>query len=142
MQNLSSKPDDIGGQLSLDALAIRNGDYLREMAPHGLVFASIRALESGVVIDLRIPAALPAIETTGRVTWCTPEDDHFIVGVEFVHGIDRFRARMIWQVYRIEQYRETVLKREGRELTRQDAAVEWIKRYAPDFPKLDDISNH
>ncbi|MHB8345902.1 MAG: PilZ domain-containing protein [Acidiferrobacterales bacterium] len=138
---MNAKPDNIGGRLSLDALVVPNGDYLREIAANGLVFASRRALESGAVINLRIPAELPAIETTGRVTWSTPEDDHFIVGVEFTHRIDRFRARMIWQVYRIEHYRETVLKREGRELTRQEAAIEWIKRYAPDFPKLDDFTN-
>ncbi len=139
MQNTNLDPEGIETRLRLDTVVVGDGDYLREIGPTGLVFASRLALNSGAAIELHVPIALPALETDGRVVWCRPEQDHFIVCVEFSRRIDRFRARMIWQVYRIEHYRKTVQEREGRELTRQEAAVEWIKLYAPDFPKLDDF---
>ncbi len=42
--------------------------------------------------------------------------------------------RMVEQVCHIERYRADVLEREGRALTGEQAAEEWIKRYAEDFP--------
>ena len=139
MQSTNSDPEGIGTRLRFDSVVVGDGDYLREIGPAGLVFASRLVLNPGAAIELHIPIALPALETHGRVVWCRPEGDHFIVGVEFSHRIDRFQARMIWQVCRIEHYRKTVQEREGRELTRQEAAVEWIKLHARDFPKLDDL---
>jgi hypothetical protein len=41
---------------------------------------------------------------------------------------------MVEQVCAIEQYRGEVLENEGRELTAQEAAAEWIGRYAGRFP--------
>ena len=43
---------------------------------------------------------------------------------------------MIEQVCHIEHYRKEVMLREGRELSAQEAAREWISKYAGDFPAL------
>jgi hypothetical protein len=42
---------------------------------------------------------------------------------------------MVEQVCHIEQYKADVLKKEGRELTGEEAAKEWILKYAKDFPR-------
>lgn len=44
--------------------------------------------------------------------------------------------RMIEQICHIEHYRKEVERQEGRRLSSQDAADEWISRYAGDFPEL------
>ena len=44
-----------------------------------------------------------------------------------------FQARMKAQCHQIERYRLEVLHREGRELSRDEAALEWIERYAESF---------
>jgi hypothetical protein len=41
---------------------------------------------------------------------------------------------MIEQICHIEHYRKEVKLAEGRELSSEEAADEWIKRYAGDFP--------
>ena len=41
---------------------------------------------------------------------------------------------MVEQICHIEQYRREVLKKEGRRLSSEEAASEWIVKYASDFP--------
>jgi hypothetical protein len=41
---------------------------------------------------------------------------------------------MIEQICHIESYRRDVAQQEGRQLTTEEAAVEWISRYASSFP--------
>ncbi|MBN8454337.1 hypothetical protein [Accumulibacter sp.] len=47
---------------------------------------------------------------------------------------DPFAARMLAQITLIERYRADVLRREGRRLDSDSAALEWIARYAEHFP--------
>ena len=72
----------------------------------------------------------------GNVVWCDEADGAYEIGVEFEHGRDTFRMRMIEQICHIEHYRNEVERNEGRELSSQDAAREWIARFAGDFPSL------
>jgi hypothetical protein len=44
-----------------------------------------------------------------------------------------FRARMEAQCYLVEQYQLAVAREEGRRLTADEAALEWISRYAETF---------
>jgi hypothetical protein len=46
---------------------------------------------------------------------------------------DAFKARMEAQCYEIEQYRLAVACEEGRRITADEAAFEWIGRYAQTF---------
>ena len=43
---------------------------------------------------------------------------------------------MIEQICHIEHYRAEVEGKEGRELSSQEAAKEWISSYAGDFPAI------
>ena len=56
------------------------------------------------------------------------------VGVSFLDAEDVFRARMVAQVCYIEDYRRSIARAEGRELSSEEAAGEWIARYAHKFP--------
>ena len=47
---------------------------------------------------------------------------------------DPFAARMLAQIALIERYRADVLRREGRRLDSDGAALEWISRHAEQFP--------
>jgi len=46
---------------------------------------------------------------------------------------EAFRVRMLDQVWEIGRYRQAVLKNTGRLLTQEEAALEWIERYAATF---------
>ena len=64
-------------------------------------------------------------------------DEGYEVGVEFVMPDDEYRARMVEQLCYIEHYKRRVQAREGRELSGEQAAREWIEKYAAHFPDLD-----
>lgn len=100
----------------------------------GLSFVSDEHHALGAIIQVRIPTVDPPFEARARVVWTKPERDGFCVGVQFLDENDAFRARMVEQVCAIEQYRGEVWENEGRELTQQEAAAEWIGRFAGRFP--------
>lgn len=100
----------------------------------GLAFLSSWCPQVGEVLQLRIPTVEPAFEAHARVTWCRPEAGRFLVGVQFLDASDAFRSRMVQQVCSIENYRNDVRLREGRELSTQEAAAEWIAKFAGRFP--------
>ena len=59
-------------------------------------------------------------------------------GDDATGGTGAFRARMIAQVEQIELYRLAVMREQGRSLSRDQAAREWIARYAGDFARDED----
>ncbi|MFQ5518727.1 MAG: hypothetical protein ACE5E3_01865 [Mariprofundus sp.] len=48
--------------------------------------------------------------------------------------VGQFRSRMEAQICLIENYRKEQLIQTGRLLSRDEAAAEWITRFAADFP--------
>lgn len=103
----------------------------------GLAFHSGWCPAVGDVLQLRIPTVDPPFEARARVMWCRPEDGRFLVGVQFLDRSDAFRSRMVQQVCAIERYRDEVREQEGRELGTQEAAAEWIAKFAGQFPALE-----
>lgn len=100
----------------------------------GLAFESDEPAAPGTTVEVRIPEVEPPFEARARVVHCEPEGDHYCIGVQFLDAGDAFRVRMVEQVCSIERYRRTVREREGRELTREEAASEWIRENAERFP--------
>ncbi len=100
----------------------------------GLSFTTDEALEVGATIEVRIPEVDPPFEAPARVVWASPEGERHCVGVQFLEASDAFRVRMVEQVCAIERYRREVQEEEGRTLTSQQAAAEWIGKYAGRFP--------
>lgn len=49
---------------------------------------------------------------------------------------EAFAARMVEQICHIAHYRQSALTREGRALSEERAASEWIARFATGFPAL------
>lgn len=108
--------------------------HSRNVSSGGLAFVSADCPRVGDLLKLRIPTVRPPFEAAARVAWCRPEDDGYLVGVQFVDSAAAFRSRMVQQVCSIENYRREVQEREGRELSTQEAAAEWIEKYAGRFP--------
>jgi hypothetical protein len=100
----------------------------------GLAFVSSSCPAIGDVLRLRIPTVQPPFEAEARVAWCRPEGRRFLIGVTFLDPTAAFQSRMVQQVCSIENYRSEVQQREGRALTPQEAAAEWISKYAGRFP--------
>lgn len=100
----------------------------------GLAFQSRVELAPGAIVEVRIPVVRPEFESKARVVWCNGREDGFELGVEFLDVADAFRVRMVEQVCHIENYKQEVYRAEGRTLTTEEAAREWIGKYAANFP--------
>jgi hypothetical protein len=100
----------------------------------GLGFHCDRELKHGDVIKILIPFVSPPFETQARVAWSRAHDGHFEIGVEFLAQEDAFMTRMVEQVCHIENYKKNIYQKEGRVLSPEEAAQEWIRKYASKYP--------
>ena len=57
---------------------------------------------------------------------------------EDVIAQDAFTVRMQRQCRQVEQYRQSVLQNEGRYLSKDEAAAEWIEQFAEGFARDND----
>lgn len=113
-----------------------SGPDLRDIGHGGLSFRYSRPVPVGATIRIRIAVTNPVFEAVCRVAWCEEEGDSYRVGVEFLDQADRYRARMVEQVCQIEEYRRDMQAKHGRVLTAQEAAFEWISKFAKSFPRF------
>ena len=102
----------------------------------GLAFMSQKPLEVLQRVRVCIPLLRQDNHLVGNVVWCEKNTRGYEIGIEFEKSRDVFRLRMIEQICHIEHYRKEVERLEGRMLTSQEAAGEWIPKYAGDFPAL------
>lgn len=112
------------------------GEVLRNVSEGGLCFSTCTAVESGQGIRVTIPVLGRHFEVDGVVAWCRGVAQGYEVGVRFLSPQDRFCVRMVEQLCYIEDYRGTVERNEGRTLTSEQAAREWIHRFAEEFPDV------
>ncbi|MDQ8020966.1 MAG: PilZ domain-containing protein [Moraxellaceae bacterium] len=110
------------------------GQRLKDISLGGLACRSDQPLSEGDVVCITIPVTQPPFEACGRVVWCISSGRCYDVGIQFMAHDDAFAARMVEQICHIEHYRNEVLRNEGRVLDSETAAMEWIGKYARDFP--------
>ena len=133
MRSYIRHPTDIPIEIGPDDQS-RKREPLRNVSRGGLCFKYPQAAPVGSTIVVRIALTAPPFEARCQVTWCQADGNAWQVGVEFLDQDDLFRARMVEQICHIEQYRHTVRESEGRAMSSQEAALEWIARYADAFP--------
>ena len=135
MRKYIRHPSDIPITYDQVNVAADQKESLKNISIGGLCFESQRYIEQGTVLSIQIPLTTPAFEEQGVVIWCQPGSGHYDVGVQFMNEDTSFRVRMVEQVCYIEHYKHKVLAKEGRKLSGEEAAVEWITKYAKDFPE-------
>lgn len=138
MRQFIRHPADIPIEVSAEHAASWDAHHASNLGLGGLAFRCEHRLDPGRVISLRIPVVRPVFSATARVVWCRPRESGFDLGVEFLDPDDAFRARMVEQVCHIEEYRMSVQREEGRVMSPEEAAMEWIGKHAAEFPPAHD----
>jgi hypothetical protein len=122
-------------------IEVRTGDALAHATRRmsnvslgGLAFQSDTAFAPQAIVMVRIPFVQPVFETGARVVWCSARNGRYELGVQFLDPQDAFVGKMIEQVCHIENYRKVVREIDGRRLSAEEAAAEWIAKYAAQFP--------
>ena len=123
-------------RFDLQGDAPRRREYLRNVGEGGLCFFTELALDPGLGIHLVIPVLGQQFEVDGAVAWRRPAQQGYEIGVRFLTAQDQFCVRMVEQLCYIEDYRRQVLQEEGRQLSSEQAAEEWISHFADRFPGL------
>ncbi|MGH8726613.1 MAG: PilZ domain-containing protein [Burkholderiales bacterium] len=113
------------------------GERLSNVSFGGLACESHEFLEQDTVVQIRVPTITPSFATTGKVVWCKKRNGDYDVGIQFLDESDLFLTRMVEQLCHIELYRKEVRESEGRQLSGEEAAREWILKYAHDFPAIE-----
>lgn len=117
----------------------RDGAQVRanNLSAGGLSFYTDIPVKVGSTIDLMIPCISPDYQGEGIIVWRRNQPPQgFEVGVRFANDDEYFRVRMVEQVCQIESYRQE-LAEIGRNLSTEEAALEWIKRFAANFDESD-----
>lgn len=105
---------------------------LADISAGGLCYSARDSIEPGHVMLINIDP--PPFSAKGVVVWCKPDASRFKIGVAFADQEDPFSTRMVEQICRIEEYRQRVIAEEGRQISGEQAAYEWIEKYAGDYP--------
>ncbi len=136
MRSYIRHPSDIPIQVDNTSTEVTNhAQMLNNISHGGLSFTSVSPVQVGLTIKLKIDTVTPVFEAQGLVTHCSLEDGHYVIGIEFIRKDDLFVARMVEQVCHIEHYKREMALREGRQLSGEQAAREWIEKYAANFPR-------
>lgn len=128
---------DMPIEVRLQDIVTHRTEYLHDISFGGLSFRSSSPLAVNTLVDIRIPLVRPVFHASGRVVWCRPnaaDAAAFDVGVEFIGTRDNFRVRMLEQICHIENFKKELAAQTGKPVTGEQAALEWIRRYADKFP--------
>ena len=140
MRQYIRHPADVPIQISIDpngngapAAMGFHGDIV-DVSQGGIACEVTQAIQVGALVNVDIDSVSPQYHGKGKVVWCKPKPGCFEVGVCFVDQEEAFRSRMVQQICQIEMYKNMIYEREGRLLDGEEAAQEWINKYAAEFP--------
>ncbi len=111
-------------------------DTITNVSLGGLCFVASDRLDVNESIKVRFPVLNREETLDGRVVWCNKTARGYEVGLEFDDPERVERLRMVDQICQIEHFREEVEQRDGRKMSSEEAAREWISKYAGEFSAL------
>jgi len=124
---------EIAIEVRLGTLVPSSKEYLNNISLGGLSFKSKIALLKDTVIQVRLPLTHPIYETKAKVVWCRPNGTIFDIGVEFQN--QNLKENIVEQICDIAEYKKQVLEKDGRKLTSEEAALEWLAKIAKENQK-------
>ncbi len=125
-------PSSIPIELSVAHTPCFGQQRLANIATGGFACSVSEPVVVDAIIEVRIPMIWPDYRGSGVVKWCRGEAPNYEVGIEFSEQ-DLFKAKMVEQLSQIEHYRNQLWVEQGRIVDGEQAAAEWIERYAKDF---------
>lgn len=88
----------------------------------------------GSCVSVTVSAHRQQVTATARVVRCDLDEHGYLFELRFLDPEQAFAMRMMEQLCHIRRYQTQVGRHEGRWLDGNQAAREWIERFADDFP--------
>ncbi len=140
MRHYIRHPTDIPIALEKDqeatAPAVVQSDdpRIQNISSGGMCCITSRPYPVGENVKVTIRVVKPAFQIVAEVMWCQYSTMGYEIGLCFLTPEDAYAARMVEQICHIEHYKREVYINEGRLLSGEEAAQEWIEKFAPEFP--------
>jgi len=133
-------PSDMPIEYCFTEVPVCQQDSIFNVSLGGLSFNTQCFVKPDQWLILRIPVNGKCFEIKAQVKWCEACEDSsgFYVGVQFSDNSQAFSARMVEQICHIEHYKNKIKAEEGRILSGDQAAAEWIEKFAESFPAIED----
>ena len=108
-----------------------------DISEGGICFMADKFLAKGVTVSLSIPVQDTVFKITGMVAYCNrvASVNRYRTGIAFQDQNAAFRAKLAEQMLEIKKYQTNSVKL-GKNLSEEDAAREWIAKYAKHFSNL------
>lgn len=138
MREFIRHPSSVPVQLiKQDVESVPGENTLNNISFGGVSCLCSELVEVGSPVKMKVECIDPDFEIDGKAVWCKPNNGLYEVGVEFIVSKDKlFLLRMVEQVCHIEHYRNELMHNQGRDLTSEEAAIEWIEKHAGNFPQM------
>ena len=107
----------------------------QDISQGGLSFLWGEPLSRGRQIQLTIPVKEKRFEVNARVAYSRKdaESGYFRTGVAFIDTDSAFRAKLAEETLEILEYQKDISRTLGHEVSVEDAARQWIEKYAGRF---------
>ena len=127
----------VTGEEYLDKNKSRNS-LTKNISRGGLLFTAKRPVKAESLIAIRMPFQEKIFDVRAKVVHCTRDfkGKLYNIGVCFQNPDEAFKVRLIEQMYLICEYRDLRSVQLGKNISLQDASLEWIKKYSEKFQKL------
>lgn len=111
-------------------------DTITNVSLGGLCFVANDRLDINESIQVRFPVLDEETLIDGKVVWCNKTAKGYEVGLEFNNPAEVERLKMIDQIRQIEDFRNDTERQDGRKLSSEQAAREWISSCVGNFSAL------
>lgn len=136
IRHITGVPISVSLDYSPVNLVESEDDTITNISLGGLSFIANDRLDISNHIEVSFPILNKDTVLGGKVVWCEKTGRGYEVGLEFDDPDEIERLKMIEHICHIENYREEIESREGRQINSEQAAREWVSRFAGDFSAL------
>ncbi len=109
-----------------------------DLSEGGICFMAEHFLAKGAGVSLKIPVGDSVFEVQGQIAYCSrvASLNMYRTGVAFSDATSAFRAKLAEQILEIRSYQKSLAKKTGKDLSEEEAAREWIAKFAKHFSSL------
>ena len=104
----------------------------------GLNFIWPKKLSRGTLLDITIPVKERLFELRAKVAYAREDRKtaRYSIGVSFVDFPSAFKARLAEEVLQILEFRKSISRELGHDVSEEEAASQWVQDHASRFPAI------
>ena len=125
-------------QMSGTRSQLTNPQKTKNISDSGLLFLATEYFKVGTLLELSLPVKEKVLTIEGCVVHASQDSESglFRTGIHFPKIDSVFKVKLAEQVYQIDQFRKSLSRQEGRLVSEEEAAHQWIEEHSSDFAEF------